>query len=207
ATQLAATIPGSLLGTPEIATISVAQAGGIGKGLPVFSNAVPFTVAGPTITALNPPSAAPGAAGFTLTVTGANFVNNPSPPASSQIFFGGTPLATTFVNSTTLTAPVASAMIANPGSIAVVVVNPGGSRSPAATFNVTLTPSITTLNPSSAIQGGAAFTLSVIGLNLASGMSIQFNGTSLAAGCVPGQVSSNVIPCPQPATTGPASLL
>jgi large repetitive protein len=124
ATQAVATIPSSFLQSPVTAGITMVQPNG------VSSNSVPFQVLAPTITSLSPPSAAAGSPAFTLTVTGANFLNG------SQVFFGSTALTTTFQSSTSLTAPVTAALIANPGAIMVTVANPGGSRSAAATFTV-----------------------------------------------------------------------
>jgi len=82
--------------------------------------AIPATNPVPIITFLSPISANPGGAGFTLTVNGANFVN-----AVSVVNWNGTPLATTFTNSATLTAAVTSAQIESGGTGWITVFNPG----------------------------------------------------------------------------------
>lgn len=75
----------------------------------------------PSLLSIAPTSAAPGAAGFTLTVNGTNLVS------ASTVYFGITALATTFVDSTRLTAAVPASAIATPGTVAVTVTNPAPS--------------------------------------------------------------------------------
>jgi hypothetical protein len=92
----------------------------------IFSNPVP------TITSLSPSSIAAGAAAFTLTVNGTNFV------ATSQVQWIGSSRTTTFVNSTQLTASISAADIQSSGMASVTVVNPapGGGTSNALTFTI-----------------------------------------------------------------------
>jgi 6-phosphogluconolactonase len=87
----------------------------------------------PTITTVSPNSAVAGGAGFTLTITGTNFV------AASMVNFGGAVPTTTFVNSTQLTAAIPATAIASAGTAAVTVTNPapGGGTSNAMNFTVT----------------------------------------------------------------------
>lgn len=72
----------------------------------------------PIITFLSPVSAHPGAADFTLTVNGANFVNG-----GSTVNWNGTPLATTFVSSDQLTATVPAAKTTSGGTGWITVSN------------------------------------------------------------------------------------
>jgi 6-phosphogluconolactonase len=87
----------------------------------------------PTITTISPSCTVPGGAAFTLTISGTNFV------AASMVNFGGAAPATTFVNSTQLTAAIPAASIASTGTPAVTVTNPtpGGGSSNASTFTIT----------------------------------------------------------------------
>ncbi len=87
----------------------------------------------PTITTISPNCTVPGGAPFTLTINGTNFV------AASMVNFGGSAPATTFVNSTQLTAAIPAASIASTGTPAVTVTNPapGGGSSNASTFTIT----------------------------------------------------------------------
>jgi YVTN family beta-propeller protein len=87
----------------------------------------------PTITSISPSCTVPGAAAFVPTINGMNFV------ATSMVNFGGLAAATTFVNSTQLTAAIPAASIASTDAPAVMVTNPapGGGSSNASTFTIT----------------------------------------------------------------------
>jgi 6-phosphogluconolactonase len=87
----------------------------------------------PTITTISPNCTVPGSAAFTLTINGTNFVT------ASMVKFGGSAPATTFVNSTQLTAAIPAASIASTGTPAVTVTNPapGGGSSNTSTFTIT----------------------------------------------------------------------
>src|SRR5580700_1290998 len=107
----------------------------------------------PTITTISPNSAVAGGAAFTLTVNGTNFV------AASMVNFGGSALATTFVNSTQLTAAIPAASIASTGTPAVTVTNPAPNGGTSKAINFTITsgvnsvPTIQVLFPSCAPAG------------------------------------------------------
>ncbi len=68
---------------------------------------------------LVPTTVAPGGPGFTLTVNGIGFVQG------SVVDWNGSPLTTNFVSESQLTATVAPANIAAPGTAAITAVNPG----------------------------------------------------------------------------------
>jgi hypothetical protein len=74
---------------------------------------------------LSPASAVPGGQGFTLTVNGTGFVSN------SVVNWNRTPLATTFVSKSQVTATVPASNIAAAGTASVTVTNPfpGGGTS------------------------------------------------------------------------------
>ena len=88
---------------------------------------------GPTLTSLSPSSAPAGGAGFTLTVTGSNFVSGAS------VRWNGSPRTTTFVSASQLTATIAAADISTMGMAQVTVANPDGSLSNALSFTITST--------------------------------------------------------------------
>jgi hypothetical protein len=81
---------------------------------------------------LVPTAVAPGALGFTLSVSGTGFVSG------ATIDFNGAPLATTFVGGEHLTAMVPAADVATEETATVTVVNPGpgGGSSNVAYFQV-----------------------------------------------------------------------
>ena len=74
----------------------------------------------PTITQLNPADETHGDAQFQLMVVGTNFATN------AVVNFNGTPMATTFVSSTSLQATIPASAIMNAGIAQVTVTNPGG---------------------------------------------------------------------------------
>jgi hypothetical protein len=124
---------------------------------------------------LNPSSVVAGAQGFTLTVTGANFV------ASSTVEFNGSGRTTTFVSSTSLQAAITAADVAAGGTGMVTVSSPtpGGGISSGLPFTITdPAPTITSLSANSTIAGGGAFTLTVTGTNFISPSTVQWNGTA-----------------------------
>ena len=116
---------------------------------------------------LLPDAAAPAGAGFTLTVNGTGFL------PGATVNFNGTALATTFVNSSQLTAVVPAANIASAGTVSITVVNPqpGGVRSNPLSFSIA-TPE-TSVTFSSAT--GSPFSTVYAPLEIAVG---DFNGDS-----------------------------
>jgi len=101
----------------------------------------------PTLTTISPSSILAGGSTFTINVTGTDFY------PSSTINWNGSPLTTTYVSATSLSASVPAGNISSAGSAAITVVNPtpGGGTSSAQTF--TINP-----NTSPAISVSSSFT-------------------------------------------------
>ena len=130
----------------------------------------------PTETAISPTSAITGGSGFTLTVTGTNFVQN-----VSVVKWNGVSLATTFVSATELQAAVPATDLAVGGVVAVTVFTPtpGGGTSASQIFTVANpVPVATSLAPASMVVGSAAFTLVVNGSNFINGSVVKWNGSA-----------------------------
>jgi trimeric autotransporter adhesin len=136
----------------------------------------------PTITALSPNAVAlnaTGLNGFTLTVTGANFVS------LSKVEWNGSPRQTEFVSNTVLQAQIGFSDVQPAGSASITVVtpSPGGGTSNALSFNVVSQtvvppPFIVSLYPNSVPAGSPGFTLQVH-TNWATDSSIVYwNGVS-----------------------------
>jgi hypothetical protein len=141
------------------------------------SSAIDFAVDNPTptITSLSPMSATASGAQFTLTLNGSNFLNN------SSVLFNGAAQITAFVSSTQLTATIPSSAILVGGTVNVAVSNPtpGGGTSGNLTFTIdNPAPTITSLAPTGATAGGAAFTLTVNGTGFVSSSVVKFNGNA-----------------------------
>ncbi|MGC2765533.1 MAG: beta-propeller fold lactonase family protein [Candidatus Acidiferrum sp.] len=133
----------------------------------------------PAIATISPNTTVAGGAAFTLTIYGTNFV------AASTVNFGGSAPATTFVNSTQLTAAIPAASIASTGTMAVTVTNsaPGGTSN-AINFSIISgldVPTINLLYPSCA-PAGEQFVdsvdnqLTVVGQNFGAGSVVRWNG-------------------------------
>jgi uncharacterized protein (TIGR03437 family) len=110
-----------------------------------------------------------------LTVKGSGFVSG------AKVEWNKSPLTTTYVSGSQLTAAVPASLIATAGSASVTVANPNGSVSSPATFNINppTVPTISSLSPTSATAGGPPFTLTVNGAGFASGAFVQWNSTKL----------------------------
>jgi uncharacterized protein (TIGR03437 family) len=67
---------------------------------------------------------------LTLTVTGTSFLSG------ATVQWNGTPLATTFLSATQVTALVPASLISAAGSASIIVSNPGGLGSKAVSFTI-----------------------------------------------------------------------
>jgi len=197
----AGAIPGGLSLNPSTGAISGTPTGAgtwsfeaeltdaVGIKTYQFSLSIPInpnTPPGNPIPFLNlpllPDGAAPGGAGFTLTVNGTGFLSG------ATVNFNGTSLATTFVNSSQLTAIVPAANIASAGTASITVVNPlpGGVRSNLLSFSIAAPePSV---NFSSAT--GSPFSTVYAPLAIAVG---DFNGDAKPDLVVSGSINVSVL--------------
>jgi hypothetical protein len=128
------------------------------------------------LSALNPTSVLAASGAFTLTLTGTGFV-----PAS-MVRWNGADRPTTFVSTTQLTAQIPASDVLNAGTAQVNVFNPtpGGGTSSALTFTINApnpVPTLTGLNPNSAIEGSLGFTLTVNGTGFVSGSVVRWDGS------------------------------
>jgi Chitobiase/beta-hexosaminidase C-terminal domain/NHL repeat len=145
-TQLDATasVPGTFVYSPAAGTVPAAGSDTLSVTF-IPTDSTDYTQALATVTlVVNPENPAPGigsispaltdagAAAFTLTVDGANFVS------SSTVYWGSTALTTQFVSATQLTAQVPASAIAATGIFAVTVQtpSPGGGASTSFQFEV-----------------------------------------------------------------------
>jgi hypothetical protein len=94
----------------------------------------------PVLSSLTPSVINAGSAAFTLSTVGNSFVNG------SQITWNGTPLTTTFVSTTQLSASVAASLVSTAGvaQVAVVTPAPGGGTSANLTFTINPAPVVVT---------------------------------------------------------------
>ena len=128
-TFLQATIPVADLATAGTGSLTAVTPGPGGGSIDVALNIVQHP---PQITVLNPGSAVPGGADFTLTLDGVDF------DLGAQVFWNGDQLTITQISSSQIQVTVPAAEIASPGVASITVVNPaatGGVSAPA-TFAV-----------------------------------------------------------------------
>jgi len=163
----------------------------------------PETFAKPAITSFLPGSAIAGTAGFTLTVNGTGFVS------SSVVDWAGSPRATTFVNANQITAAIEAADIAKAGTFKVTVANPASEGGTSAASNFVVdnpVPTLTSILPTSATHGSAAFTLTATGTNYVSSSVIEWNGKKLTTTYVSGTTLTTTVPAADIKTAGTASV-
>ena len=133
-TRLTAQLPAGdvvTAGASQVTVFTPAPGGGT-------SSAATFTVSAagnnpvPAITSIGPTSIQAGGAGFTLAISGSNFIS------TSTVQWNGSSRPTTFVDATHLTAQIGAADIAAAATVPVTVVNsaPGGGTSAAQSFIV-----------------------------------------------------------------------
>lgn len=178
--QLDVTITACDIESPGNAQVSVsnpAPGGGLSGSVTFTIN--PIDNAQPAITLLDPSSANAAGPGFSIALTGTNFI------ATSSVAFNGSPRATTFNPGTNqLTAAILSQDILCPGTAGVTVTNPapGGGTSLGSPFQIlpmnSQQPCILALSPASVPAGSAAFSLIVSGTNFNSSSIVNFNGSA-----------------------------
>ncbi|HKC89651.1 MAG TPA: PPC domain-containing protein, partial [Blastocatellia bacterium] len=174
ATQLTARITSANIPNPGAASITVfTPAPGGGTSAAAILQVTPPPNPTPAITALSPNPVLAGGGQFTLAVTGTNFIQG------SVVRFNGQDRPTTFVSTSEVRATITAGDILNGGSAQITVFNPppAGGLSNALTLMINFAPPVITfLSPTSAVAGGPAFTLSVLGTNFAPGSVVRWNG-------------------------------
>lgn len=119
-------------GEEEITSWSKFQLMGNSNGIDKTIIIIPPAIKIPATISISPPSTNTGAAAFTLTINGSNFVSN------SIVNFNGLAKTTTFVNPTKLTIPITVNDLLTAGTYSISVGNPGlcGGTSNPQTFTI-----------------------------------------------------------------------
>ena len=202
ATQLTAAITAADIATAGTASVTVtnpAPGGGTSGTLSFTINAV----SGPTLSSIAPATATVSGAAFTLTLTGTGFV------AGATVNFGSNPAITpSSVTSTQIVATIPATDIATAGTVNVTVTNPaGGGTSNTQSFIINNpAPTATSLSPTSATAGGAAFTLTVNGTGFVSTSVVKFNGAAKTTTFVSATQLTAAITAADIATAGTATV-
>ncbi|MDR3698110.1 MAG: putative Ig domain-containing protein [Candidatus Sulfopaludibacter sp.] len=181
-TSATASIPASFLTTPQQLAVAVIQPGGS------QSNPVTFTVQAPAISTVAPSTVTARTTPTAMTVSGSGFLSSGSAaPAQSSILVSGSPVTTTFVSSTSLTASVT---LSTAGTIPFQVQNPAGSTSNTVNVTVLPAPAITSVTPNP-YPGGK---LTVNGSNFSATMTALFNGTAIPTSFVSATQLTGTVP-------------
>lgn len=197
ATELKATLPTAKLAATGSLKVSVgtsAPGGGVSAELP-FAVENPL----PTATALSPLSAVAGSPDTNVTVTGTGFVTG------VMVTFGGVALSTTLNSPTSVTAVIPAAKLVTAGSFDVAVKNPtpGGGTSAAIAFTVSNpNVTVTSISPTNALVGSAAFTLTVNGTGFVAASKILFNGAAITTTFVSATQLTGAVPASALTTVG-----
>jgi hypothetical protein len=154
------------------------------------TNVLTITVPGsasnpaPVLSAISPSSATAGSGPLTLSVTGSGFV------AASEVRWNGSPLVTTYVSSTSLTALVPASLLAAPGTASVTVFNPapGGGTSAPQTFTITAAASklAFTTQPGNGVAGQPLAVQPVVAVQTAAGATVTSDSTTVVTLAVSG---------------------
>jgi hypothetical protein len=157
---------------------------------------------GAVISFLSPTNATAGGGDLTMTVTGAGF------DQKTVVHWNGQNLATTFVNSASLTAVVPAADTAKAGTYFVNTVSPhSGAQNNGLSNVVNFTvfpppnppPTISKLTPSCAVAGSSSFTITIAGTNFlpasdpSGGSQVNWNTATQTTLPIVGSISSTQI--------------
>ncbi|MGB7958176.1 MAG: type II secretion system protein, partial [Minisyncoccia bacterium] len=155
--------------------------------------------ASPAVSSLSPNSAIAGASSFTLNVNGTNFT------ASSTVQWNGANRATTFVSSILLQATILAGDVATAGTANVSVWSASTGSSNSQTFTTNnLSPSLTSIGPTSATAGGSGFILTANGTNFLNGggSTVYWNGSPLTTTYISGTQATATVSAANIATGG-----
>ncbi|MDH3637398.1 MAG: IPT/TIG domain-containing protein [Gammaproteobacteria bacterium] len=170
ATIRAADIDVAVSATRDITVVNPVPGGGA-------SNVLTFTIDNPVpavpANGLSPTTAALGN-GFTLTVTGSNFVTG------ARINWNGTPQTTTVDSYTRLRATIGAGLVSPAGPVNITVTNPtpgGGTSAPARILTINNPqPTVASFLPTAAVVGSGPFPLTVTGTGFVTGAQLLWNG-------------------------------
>lgn len=163
------------------------------------SNALPFTVTSASeLESINPRFASACSGDLVITLLGAAF------QSGDTAQWNGTPLATTFVSSTELTATVPAILLAASGEASINVAR-GTTVCNSLPFTITVDPAIAEISPHLMLAGMAPaseFTLVVDGLNFPSDAIVNWNTTALSTTFVNATQLTALVPSSFVATEG-----
>lgn len=185
ATELRVVVDAARLATPGNLLLSVTNpAPGGGNSNWVTLTVTPPRNPLPVLTSLSPATVLAGSQSFTLTLTGSDFL----PTSTVQV--NGETHPAVYVGPTKMTLQINSQTILAAENLSIRVINPspGGGASAALALTVlNPAPVLTALTPNTVIDGGATFTLSLVGTGFVPDSKVMIDGVSRS----PNYISSN----------------
>lgn len=163
----------------------------------------PAPAPAPSVASVTPASVPVGSTAFTISIVGANF------RPGATVSWNTTPLATTYVSATSLSATVPASLAATGILANITVTNPDGQSSLANTTAQQVAvdnplPTLTTVSPSSLYAGTADTTFTLTGTNFMSSSVVMVGTTSLTTTFVSSTQLTAVVPA---ATLAPVGAL
>jgi hypothetical protein len=164
-----------------IAVLTCIVLDGCGGGSGSTTTQTNTTPPAPTVSSLSPSSVTANSPGFTLTVSGTNFV------PGSEVSWQGTAQPTLYQSATSLQIDVAPQAIASPATIQIAVQNPqsdGGTTSSTIPFLISADnapnplPVLTSITPNNAQVGSTATTITLTGSNFIPESVVELNGAT-----------------------------
>jgi hypothetical protein len=173
-TQASISIPAKSLATPGLHHVTVTNGGALGG----TSNPLPFHVilGAPILTQVSPGAVTAGGPDFTLTASGASLI------PGSTIWWNSTPLTTSYVSDSQLTALVPAQNISGVTTAQIMVQYPNaGPKSNVVMFSVFDPgfPTVTQTFPSRVFPGANDLTMHVVGTGFVSGSVVYWDGSPL----------------------------
>jgi hypothetical protein len=157
----------------------------------------------PILRSISPTSMPAGSSGQTITLTGTNFFSD------SQVTANGSNRTTTFTSATQMSVQLTAGDLAQPGQVALKVINTEGGGWTSNTINLNLTataPTLSSISAASVVAGSGSVTITTTGTNFTSNSSIQVNGANLATTFVSSTQLSATIPASLTANAGSLSI-
>ncbi len=176
--KLSAAVPAELLATASIAKITVTNPDGETSTAGSSSQQVTVKNPVPTLSSVTPQSLYAGSLDAIFAFTGTNF------NSSSVVMTGSTPLTTTFVSATQLTAVAPAALLAPAGSLSFTVSNPAPGGGSSQSLSVTLRQppaTLASLSPSTGTVGAQALTVTLTGSHFTPTTVVYINNVPAAA--------------------------
>jgi trimeric autotransporter adhesin len=133
----------------------------------------------PNVTSVSPPTVYVDSPTTKITMTGTGFLS--STLAYLQNNNSSTPLPTTYVSATQITALIPDTVLSSAGTVDLYVTNPapGGGSSSTSIQVVSAEPSIGSITPASIVAGTASELIVISGQNFMSGAKVEWNGVSI----------------------------